>query len=396
MIEGGLRIRSFFGPKSFNQHVACCEYDPLLGWRHVPNRIAKIVTCDCEVLERFNSRGVRGPEYPIEKNDGEYRIVILGDSFAEGYCVEFEELFSEVMKRRLIERARRQVEVINLGVAGYSTDQELLLFQTEGKLYRPDLTILMFHDNDVWSNRQAFYPSWGRGHKPLFQLEMGELHLTNVPIRSPDDPADLPPVDPSPVEVALLKRIKGTMADHSHLYGFVRERIKNTASFYSVAIKLGIADPPEPDDTITVPKEYGVYRRLDTPEVEAAWQLTAALLAKLEQETSAIGSELLVFYVPMVAVVYASEWDRMRRNYGLDDEDWNIERVERQLSELSERLGIELLDPLESMRANAPAQGGEHLYFELDRHWNRVGHRWVGQMLADYVEAHYPGATTSP
>lgn len=38
----------------------------------------------------MNSKGIRGPEYPYEKPPEEFRILFLGDSYAEGYAVEFE------------------------------------------------------------------------------------------------------------------------------------------------------------------------------------------------------------------------------------------------------------------------------------------------------------------
>ncbi len=166
-----LRIPVLFQTSVVSQHEACCEHDELLGWRHVPNRTVVFHQKEYEVTERFNSRGVRGPEYAIQKPQGEYRIVVLGDSFAEGYTVEFEELFSEILKKRLNERYQRPIQVINFGVAGYSTDQELLLFESEVKKYQPDLTILIFHDSDVSFNALKYYGSWQRGYKPVFVLE---------------------------------------------------------------------------------------------------------------------------------------------------------------------------------------------------------------------------------
>jgi hypothetical protein len=154
-LEGILRLLAKAAPLHLNQHKVCCEHDPQLGWRHVANRTVTFQAPEYSITERFNSRGVRGPEYSLEKDIDEYRIVVLGDSFAEGYTVEFEELFSEVLKQRLNEQGGRRVEVINLGVGGYSTDQEVLLYQIQGIHYRPNLVILMFHDNDVWSQAQS-------------------------------------------------------------------------------------------------------------------------------------------------------------------------------------------------------------------------------------------------
>lgn len=139
----------------------------------------------------MNSTGIRGPEYAYEKGAHEYRIVILGDSFAEGYTVEFENLFSEVLKRRLNRDHGRSIQVINAGTGGYSTDQEWLWFMTEGVKYKPNLTVLLFLANDVLLNTVDRY--W-RGYKPLFRLNGNRLELTTVPLPSPVAPGPLSPL----------------------------------------------------------------------------------------------------------------------------------------------------------------------------------------------------------
>jgi hypothetical protein len=144
LLLGEALIRAFYGApaEQLGHHQLFMEYDPLLGWRKIPHVTGRHVTSEYAISERMNSKGIRGPEYPYQKNRGEYRVLILGDSFAEGYTVEFSELFSEVLKNDLNhKKSAHHYEVINMGVGGYSTDQELLLLQTEGKKYAPDLTI---------------------------------------------------------------------------------------------------------------------------------------------------------------------------------------------------------------------------------------------------------------
>ncbi len=82
-------------------HKLFCQYDPLLGWSKIPNAKGQHCTAEYSVTERFNSRGIRGPEYSYEQDANQKRIMILGDSFAEGYAVEFNSLFSEVLKASL-------------------------------------------------------------------------------------------------------------------------------------------------------------------------------------------------------------------------------------------------------------------------------------------------------
>ena len=113
-------------------HKTFCEYDELLGWKHKSNVNLTFVTPEYSSLLSFNEKGHRGPNIEYNNPDNKFRILILGDSFAEGYTVNFDDLFSEVLKRELEGLAGQDIEIINTGVGGYSTDQELLLFNSEG------------------------------------------------------------------------------------------------------------------------------------------------------------------------------------------------------------------------------------------------------------------------
>ena len=73
-------------------------------------------------------------EISFSKPAGTQHIVVLGDSLVWGFGVEEHELFTHVLEEKLRPGAR----VINLGVSGYSTDQELLLYRDRGRKYDPD------------------------------------------------------------------------------------------------------------------------------------------------------------------------------------------------------------------------------------------------------------------
>lgn len=166
---------------NFNHHQLYCEHDTLLGWRKIPDATGHHETPEYEVWEKINSKGIRGPEYSLEKDSGEFRIAVLGDSYAEGYTVGFDSLFSEVLKKRLQAAwPTRRVEVINFGTGGYSTDQELLCFERDAVQYSPDATVLLFCVNDPWFNIQDRY--YNRGFKPKYVTEGDSLRLTNVPV----------------------------------------------------------------------------------------------------------------------------------------------------------------------------------------------------------------------
>jgi lysophospholipase L1-like esterase len=117
----------------------------------------------------INPAGYRGPEYPRVPAPGKRRLLMLGDSIAFGYGVADEETSS-----RQLERIDPALEVVNLAVQGYGTDQELLRFERDGLLFQPELVILNFClANDFRDNgaRRAIYD--GVYPKPYFTLEAG-------------------------------------------------------------------------------------------------------------------------------------------------------------------------------------------------------------------------------
>src|SRR5215207_5933593 len=108
---------------------------------------------------RINSDGLRDREHAKQKPAGTLRIAVVGDSYAEAFQVEREQAFWSVSERRLREcpaLAGREVEVINFGVSGYGTAQELLTLREKVWSYSPDVVLLtVTTNNDVLDNSRA-------------------------------------------------------------------------------------------------------------------------------------------------------------------------------------------------------------------------------------------------
>jgi GDSL-like Lipase/Acylhydrolase family len=156
-------------------------YDASKGWFHRPGTTGRVfVSGPDQALVRINSLGLRGPEVSLLPGRRAPRVLVLGDSFVFGLGVDQEHLMTAHLQRFLTATEGHPVEVVNAGVAGYATDQELILFRELGPRLRPDLVILVMCDNDFEENLEDFV--YHRYYKPRFRLSNGRLVLEGVPV----------------------------------------------------------------------------------------------------------------------------------------------------------------------------------------------------------------------
>lgn len=348
--EGFLRWAGF-GSGAVELHSAMLQYDPQLGWAKTPGASVSYRWLGARIVETSNSEGARGPEHGVEPPDGRRRVLLLGDSFCEGYLVSDDQVFSAQLE------AMAPVEAVNLGVAGYSTDQQLLLYRRVVDRYRPQQTVLLFFDNDVWFNALAVEH---RSPKPLFEFDGTELRLTGVPVPPPDPSSSSAPSGGRAESLRLL-RVFTTAA---------RQAAQNRSDDWQA--------------TLEPANEFLLYRR-DPPEnVEAAWRLTDELLGRLDSEVEQASGRLTVLYVPNVAAVSDDSLAATRALYGMSSQEWDLRLVERRLEAVCRRRGIPFISPVGRLRARR--EQGETLYFASDGHWTADGHRAVAQILAQELQ----------
>lgn len=102
------------------------------------------------------------------------RIAFIGDSFVWGYDVQQEERFTEKLQPMIPD-----YEIINMGVSGYGTDQELLLLQKWFDVFQPEIVFLVY-DNTDWGDNNSNY-RYGC-FKPFFEIDNGKLIQKGIPV----------------------------------------------------------------------------------------------------------------------------------------------------------------------------------------------------------------------
>jgi lysophospholipase L1-like esterase len=130
------------------------KYVSELGWVHRPNQHATTVG---QKAVRINSLGLRGPDVVAAKAPGIFRVLLLGDSFTFGYGVDDDSTYGVQLERLFRARGAEcdQIQVLNGGVNGYNTSQEISFLRRVGLTLEPDLVVLGFTPNDIMTQTEA-------------------------------------------------------------------------------------------------------------------------------------------------------------------------------------------------------------------------------------------------
>jgi hypothetical protein len=116
----------------------------------------------------INSDGFRGPEYSIAKPADAFRIIMLGDSETFSVMLSQNETLSAQLENLLNQESHNlHYEVLNFGVEGYNTFQELEMLKTKGLKYNPDLIILNYVLNDPEPGEYYFNKTFLMRHSAL-------------------------------------------------------------------------------------------------------------------------------------------------------------------------------------------------------------------------------------
>jgi hypothetical protein len=324
------------------------EHDPLLGWRHRPGARVDFPQGPYAI----NRRGLRDRERDYQAAPGVERVLVLGDSFAEGFSVRLEDAVSQVLERRLLARGCA-AEVVNGGTVGYSTDQEVLFYREEGARYAPRVVVLLLYYNDVLYNARG---GMGSTPKPLFTFAGGDPRVKNLP---------LPVV--SPFRAAEAPAPRGGSAALRWLERRLRD---GWPAAHAAGARSGLWPAHARESP---PAEMRVYESSPPDEVQQAWLFTRHLLRLLDREAAARGARLLVAYVPSKMEVSDRDWALTGERYGWPEGEWDRRRLARLLGETGREMGFPVLDLTDPLRRVEKGwRGGP--YHAQGGHWNALGH----------------------
>jgi lysophospholipase L1-like esterase len=328
---------------------------------------------------RINSDGLRGPERAKTKPPGTVRIALLGDSFTEAVQVPLEDTFGSVLEKQLADCPRLKglrVEVINFGVSGYGTGQELLMLRRHVWEYSPDLVVLAFLTaNDVSDNSFTLSSSEpGSQERPYFEYHEGSLVLDN----SFRDSSRFQ------IHESAAWRLLRRLAGHLRLLQLAREarvRWADRQWLQEAERRAGTANPVVAEAVLEGPE---IYLPPADPDWQAAWHVTEGLLDEMKKEVTAKGADFWVVTLSNPIQVYpdAVIREQFKSRQGIQDLFYPDHRIQA----FCGHDGIHMLALAPAMQAFADPH---HVFlhgfsnaFMGTGHWNIEGHRLAGELIA--------------
>jgi len=302
----------------------------------------------------INSQRLRSEtEYGFEPPAGVTRIAVLGDSFAFGIGANNAETYPAHLEQLLAASSGTpRFEVINAGVGGTGTGEQVMHFDLWVKQFHPHIVILTAISNDVDDDldRSLFVLSSSGEVRPR---PLEELAAADRRARTTRD---------------IVGRLPGysLLSQHSHLLNLARDVINATV------VGARRAEASRAAEVVQNPNLEQRYRSYGLPlmEGEVLW---------LEQKVQELGAQLVVIFIPQREAVYpsAAPW--------AEDVRWKTGAIAELLRRVCSENQIPFKDLTPRLR-DLSRKAVQPLYYEdRDTHPAPIGYRAIAEEVADLL-----------
>jgi lysophospholipase L1-like esterase len=269
LVAGEIATRLILGnnivlfPRSFT----AAHYEGVTLRRLIPNSKFWHTSVDGSWEFRTNAQGFRDDEdYEYQKRAGQRRVLVLGDSQTQGFEVRQSATFAKLLEHRL--RAKGiDAQVLNTGISGFGTAEELMFLEHEGLKYLPDAVVLAFFGNDFDDSVKS----------DLYELANGNLIVRNTNYA------------PGVTAIAAMNAVPGAswLSQHSYLFSLLVNTFWETAK---EALRVTARK--------NLTTEYAV-RVSDVNRYER--ELVVALLQRMKAVAHAANIPFIIVEIPSIA-----------------------------------------------------------------------------------------------
>lgn len=368
---------------------------------HPPNFHDARASVEFSYEFRTNSMGLRYRELPLNKqSDSEFRAVVVGDSFVEGWGVNDAERFSSLLEESL-STSQRPTYFINAGLSGTGPLQYGRMLFAVGMQLHPDLALIVIYANDPDDTP-------ANGHLDLDRTEDGRFVVRSRPsVTWP--PGSTARRIASRVWPWSYGRLRDWSVDQDATYlkslgfwGVVHERAR----------RLGISEAAYMDWKARVPEQLwkAVERKqfngyllvpglfapdsvvdsldIQTKEAEAKWSAMQQILSDTVSVCRQSVLTCAVIYAP-AAFQYDRSAGSALKAVGIRVRpEWlnGQSGLEQRLESWAAQARVPYFSLTNDFRTAAAAEPPGFYNFELDGHWNANGHKLAARAIERWLD----------
>jgi hypothetical protein len=354
-IEGYQKIGDFVDSAPTSFHTA----HPDLGWKLKPGASGEWKGEGASFV-RVNSNGLRDDrEHTKAKPPNTLRVAVLGDSFSEAIHVPIEQTFWSKLERKLgncaAVKGRKNVEVLNFGVQGYGTAQELIMLRKKVWDYNPDIVVLAFFTgNDVINNSPKLEYDL---YRPFFVYNASGQLVPDMSFRK------LAPLDRNQRAVSFVDRIPSWLVNNSRILQVAKKADldlkKRQISEDFTVLRANNFNPPK--DAVW----------------ENAWRVTEDLIVTMRNEVVQKNADFLLVVVG--DPIQVNRDPQRRKKFMRENNIQDLFYPDRRLEKLGTREGFRVLTLAEQFKGYTEKYQvcvhGFDNSVPCGGHWNEIGHR---------------------
>lgn len=325
-----------------------------------------------EAYIKINPQGLRDIEHELVKPANVYRIGVLGDSYAEAVQVDLRDTFWSRLESELSQCKKLgelQVEVINFGVSGYGTAQQLITLRNFVWPYSPDLVLLAFYqDNDIEDNSKQLA---AQIHRPFFVIKGDELEL-DVSFRESDYYKK---------SVSEWVQFKTSLINQVRLLQLMQHAKKLWDQRQLIAAN---EEKKQHGKTVSKGLSSSLYSEPKTKDWMDAWEVTERLIERMNAEIKERGVDFIV--VTLSAPIQVHPDPAKRKSFVESSGIENIFYADDRIGAFAKEKGISVLNLARPMQNYAEKNQVFFHGFSNTQlgsgHWNSSGHAFAARLIS--------------
>jgi len=342
-------------PQNVDAQMNIFETDELIGFIYKPHAMTYEKGREYNALYKINSIGLRDREYG-HKKDGDFRILLLDDSFAVSHGIELEDSLSRQLEKAIQEIADKEsisvrIQVINAACGGYSTFNYWKAYHRWAPLLNPDLVLVVFSPDD-YDASNAYMKYVIVDGMTLDAFAPGQKHSSH--------------------NVSRIKKLRKWLSWNSEFYILLRNYLYYNDFAGNLMIWLDSRGKIQNSqlEPFIFPESIGIIN---------AWRESFTYLQYLDNDIRQDGLELIIMTVPLKLEIDDKYRKQILASNKIPDSQFDVERPLNQIKKFCEMNAISLLDPRDELQKKHKEKP---CYFIYDGHWVTEGIRTASESAA--------------